>query len=86
MRCHSSCEEFSCSKTYLEFFRTKIEQSEGGLKESKELEKEFEKVQKPWAKLLKKVNDSKKTYYRYILQENYYFLFHLFTVLVEKKG
>jgi len=35
----------------------------GGLKESKELEKDFEKAQKPWAKLLKKVNDAKKNYY-----------------------
>ena len=40
-------------------------QIKGGLKESKELEKDFEKAQKPWAKLLKKVNDAKKNYYRF---------------------
>ena len=41
----------------------------GGLKESKELEKDFEKAQKPWAKLLKKVNDAKKNYYRFLLHQ-----------------
>ena len=41
----------------------------GGLKESKELEKDFEKAQKPWAKLLKKVNDAKKNYYRFLLDQ-----------------
>ena len=41
-------------------------QLKGGLKESKELEKDFEKAQKPWAKLLKKVNDAKKNYYRFL--------------------
>ena len=35
----------------------------GGLKEAKELDKDFEKAQKPWAKLLKKVNEAKKNYY-----------------------
>ena len=39
------------------------------MKESKELEKDFEKAQKPWAKLLKKVNDAKKNYYRFLLDQ-----------------
>ena len=36
----------------------------GGHKESKELDQEFLKAQKPWAKLLKKVNEAKKNYYK----------------------
>lgn len=35
----------------------------GGYKETKELESEFQKAQKPWAKLLKKCNEAKKNYY-----------------------
>jgi len=35
----------------------------GGYKETKELEQDFAKAQKPWAKLLKKVNEAKKKYY-----------------------
>jgi hypothetical protein len=34
----------------------------GGYKEAKELDTEFHKAQKPWAKLLKKVNEAKKNY------------------------
>ena len=36
----------------------------GGYKETKELESEFQKAQKPWAKLLKKCNEAKKNYYK----------------------
>ena len=36
----------------------------GGYKESKDLDKEFEKAQKPWSKLYKKVKDAKKEYYK----------------------
>lgn len=36
----------------------------GGYKETKELEQEFTKAQKPWKKLLMKVNDAKKNYYK----------------------
>ena len=44
----------------------------GGLKEAKELDKDFEKAQKPWAKLQKKVNEAKKNYYRLESERVYY--------------
>lgn len=41
----------------------------GGYKESKELDKEFEKAQKPWAKYYKKVKEAKKAYYHMCKEE-----------------
>lgn len=41
----------------------------GGLKETKTCNDEFAKAQKPWAKLYKKVMDSKKLYYQSCKEE-----------------
>ena len=52
-----------CKYLQIKLFKKNFFQSMMSLKEKKDMEDQFKKVQKPWAKLLTKVNKAKSDYH-----------------------